>query len=243
MILNGKKVSLGTGVNGMIHPDYRNQGLYSELINVTAKADDTQGAIAYPHGTNQSSIKGHLNAGWRSLKKIFFYAVSDLKNFKEEESVKEINSFSALNCPDLSRPYNYTTYLEKDSAWLDWRFFQRPHKKYTALAYFNEVGLPIGYMVLAYYRSAVVSRCQIADYNANDPSVLSALLNGAKKMAANNKCNVLDLWLDDHSKELDFFKANQFKKTEEFYELLVFEKEGLIFDSNIKTVLADLDAV
>jgi RimJ/RimL family protein N-acetyltransferase len=242
-LVDGKQEYLcGVGVNGMIDNDYRNQGLYTDLMRtIINHKDENEMAVSYPHGLNRGSVLGHLKAGWELLKKPEFYKTTDLNSAKPEDHVREIRFFSGLQgFADLDA--GYASYFEKTAEWLDWRFFSRPHKTYDALAYFNAKGSVQGYAILGYYMGSL-SRCQLLDYRANDPRVLRALISGAKHTAAKRQCAELDLWLDDQSKELGLFKENGFHKTGEFYELMVFSKMGYTFNKGIKTVLADLDAV
>lgn len=243
-LISGKKRALvGVGVNGMVHPGYRNQGLYGDLISVAVQNDSSEAQVTYLHGNNRGTIKGHLNAGWRILKTMNFYAINLQSERVLSSAVKEIKSFVSLQQPELFVPIGYKSYMEKTAEWLDWRFLSRPHKTYSCFGYFDEAGKALGYMILSFYKSATVSRCQIADYNALNKTVLEDLLKYAKTKACDMSCDVLDLWLDDTSLELNFFSEQGFTRTDEFYELLVFDKEESIFEKNIKTVLADLDAV
>jgi RimJ/RimL family protein N-acetyltransferase len=242
-LVDGERSCLcGVGVNGMISSDYRNQGLYAELMRIIINhKDENEVAVSYPHGQNRGSVLGHLKAGWELLKKPEFYKTSALQAIKREENVREIFSFKELpGLADLDAGYH--SYFEKTAEWLEWRFFSRPHKTYDVLAYLDAHGNAQGYIILGYYKGTV-SRCQLLDYRANNNQILAALVKEAKNKAAERQCDELDLWLDDHSKELPLFMENGFHKTGEFYELMVFSKKGYKFDTGIKTVLADLDAV
>jgi RimJ/RimL family protein N-acetyltransferase len=239
-----QKYLCGVGVNGMIDDDYRNQGLYTELMRIIIRhKDENEVAVSYPHGLNKGSVLGHYKAGWTLLKKPEFYKTTDLQNVPAEKNVREIFSFAdqeAIN--DLLTPAGYASYFEKTPEWLEWRFFSRPHKNYHVLGYFDDSKKIKGYVILGYYKG-VVHRCQLLDYNALGNDVLKALINEAKRVATAQQCSELDLWLDDYSKELSLFREIGFGKTGEFYELLTFSKNEYNFDPGIKTVLADLDAV
>ena len=243
--INGKSSDAKIGVNGMIHQDYRNRGLYSKIIEIAVQQDDKEVlAIAYPHGTNKGSASGHAKAGWKLLKEIAFYATTSLNDFSIDEKVKKISSFIGINGIDeLVKSSNYSSYLARTKEWLNWRFFLRPHKKYEVIGYFDSVNHIQGYLVLGYYKNDVVNRCQILDYNAVNFDVLLSLLNKAKEIALTNQCSVLDLWLDEYSKELKFFKEHAFLKTDEYYSLFYFNNTSNTLDINIKTILSDLDAV
>ena len=245
MLVDGDiKQLCGVGVNGMIDNDYRNQGLYADLMRVIINnRHENDIAVSYPHGLNRGSAAGHYKAGWELLKKPEFYKTADLHNHSHNISVREI--FSFIDQPGMAElliPNGYASWFEKTPEWLQWRFFSRPHKKYHALAYIDASEKIKGYVILGYYKGAL-SRCQLLDYNACEDVILASLINGAKQMAVAQQCDELDLWLDDSSKDLPLFMKNGFNKTSEFYELLVFSKNGYNFDKSIKTVLADLDAV
>ena len=81
------------------------------------------------------------------------------------------------------------------------------------------------------------------DYKSESIEALALLVQGARQAAFQNECAVLDLWLDESSKDMDFFSKLSFKKTDEFYEMLCYNKEEINLNLSIKTVLADLDAV
>lgn len=233
------------GVNGMIHPNYRNRKLYSEIIRIAVENDDPEIlAIAYPHGRNKGSISGHINAGWNFLKKISFFATTDLTNVTINENIKEIQSFNEIeNIEELINASGYDSYTIRNKSWLNWRFFLRPHKKYNVIAFFDSPSTIKGYMVLGYYKNDVTTRCQILDYSFANTDVLDLLLNKAKQIAFNNECTILDLWLDQYSKELNFFENSNFLKTDEQYEFLYFNNTSNKLSTDIKTILSDLDAV
>lgn len=234
----------GVGVNGMIDDDYRNQGLYSELMRIIINyKTENEVAVSYPHGLNKGSVLGHYKAGWSLLKKPEFYKTTELGSGTPGKNIREIFSFADQpGMADLCATQGYASYFEKTPQWLDWRFFSRPHKTYTVLGYFDDAGNINGYVILGYYKGAT-HRCQVLDYNAKGKEALTALINGARAMAAARQCTELDLWLDDYCRELGLFRENGFHKTGEFYELLTFSKSDYKFDVTIKTVLADLDAV
>ena len=243
--INGKSSDAKIGVNGMIHQDYRNRGLYSKIIEIAVQQDDKEVlAIAYPHGTNKGSASGHAKAGWKLLKEIAFYATTSLNDFSIDEKVKKISSFTGINGIDeLVKLSNYSSYIARTKEWLNWRFFLRPHKKYEVIGYFDSANNIQGYLVLGYYKNDIVNRCQILDYNSLNFEILLSLLNNAKQIALTNQCSVLDLWLDEYSKELMFFEEQAFFKTDEHYSLFYFNNTNNKLDINIKTILSDLDAV
>jgi len=244
-LIDGRKSYIcGVGVNGMIDSDYRNQGLYADLMRVIINSkDENDVAVSYPHGLNKGSVAGHYKAGWKLLKKAEFYKATDLHQRAQDTNVREI--FSFIDQPGIDQllaTNAYASYFERTPAWLQWRFFSRPYKKYNALAYFDAAGKIKGFVILGYYKGSM-NRCQLLDYNAMDDGIRLSLINSAKQMAGEKQCDELDLWQDDFADDLAFFGQNHFNKTGEFYELLVFSKKGYNFDKNIKTTLADLDAV
>jgi predicted acetyltransferase len=243
-VFDSKTYLCGIGVNGMVNSNYRNQGLYAEVIAAAMQNDDTEGIfLTYLHGANIGTIKGHYATGWTTLKKVFFYSTNQLHVNEVESNIREIYAFSDIkNVEKMLVPKGYNAYNKRTAKWFDWRFFSRPHKKYNVLASFNAADELQGYIILGYYRGSI-SRCQILDYNAETNAVLTALINATKQLAQKQECSIVDLWLDDYSLEMETFKRNDFTKTEEYYEVLTTSRTNFNIDIKLKTVLADLDAV
>ena len=82
--------------------------------------------------------------------------------------------------------------VEKDSAWMNWRFCRRPGAPYTVYAALGGGGWA-GYVILKRWQEPDGYRkAHIVDLHAADEAVLTDLIRAAESYAAG--CNELNLW-------------------------------------------------
>jgi hypothetical protein len=136
---------------------------------------------------------------------------------------------------ELSKEFNFL----RTNDWLNWRFEGRPHKRYSYLKISGEDS--DSYMVLGYYEGKGIKRCQILDFRTNNINVFNILLSSAENIAKNEKCDILDLMIYDSSDYTVILKKSNFKKTEEYYELLIYSNNHTNF--KIEPLLGDFDCV
>jgi len=245
-INSGEKMLSGLGVNGMVGKDYRRQGLYADLMQIALSAENTTSFYySFPHSSNIGTIKGHKNAKWKSLKKLFFYEKRNLERFSSLNSI-ELDSFDALKEIDFHLfQKSKHVFFYRSAEWLAWRFLERPHKKYNIIATFDKSSDITGYMVLGYYHNANnIIRCQIVDYGAQNSASLDDMIKKAQSIALDNNAQIIDLIMDQYSGDLPVFLTGGYSNTDESYEMFTFSKnEEIVVPVEIKTVLGDFDAV
>ena len=242
-VLDGEMRLGGLGVNGMVLKDYGRKGLYSRLINIGLEKENYQDrfAFSFPHGTNTGSVKCHYNSNWSDLDRIHFYS-EDKTNFsiKFIDNVKEIKNTAIIDFNSFNKEKRF--YFNKSNDWLTWRFVNRPYKKYTIIGNYESDNYISGYVVLGFYRSKNnITRCQIIDYGIQNANILKNLLIKAENIAVESNVDILDLIISDHSDDLTVFLNKQFKKSEEFYYLLVFPNHKSSKTKYINALLGDFD--
>lgn len=245
-VLNGEKISGGLGINGMIIKNYRKKGLYSKLMDIGLKKENYEKnlAFSFPHGANINSIKGHYNNNWSILNKTYFYfknkASFSIINTDNVKEIDYLNDLTKINFDLFNIGKQFYFYKSKD--WLSWRFINHPHKNYIIIGHYDSDDIINGYMVLGFYQAKNnIIRCQIIDYGIKNMDILKNLLIKAENVALENNADLLDLIISDHSDDLNVFLNSQFKKSEEFYELLIFPKHNLSNNLNINVLLGDFD--
>jgi hypothetical protein len=90
----------------------------------------------------------------------------------------------------LSRGFAFC--IEKNAAWMNWRFFERPDSPYTAFAIVNDSRLN-GYVVLKRWTEPDgYTKAHIVDFHALDNETACELIAAAESYAEG--CGEIDLW-------------------------------------------------
>lgn len=91
---------------------------------------------------------------------------------------------------EAARPLDF--YLEKSAAWMNWRYFGRPHNPYSVYTY-SPGGVLRGYVALKRWQDPDGYRkAHIIDLHALDEEAFDQLLAGAESYAQG--CNELNVW-------------------------------------------------
>jgi len=244
-VLNGIRKLGGLGINAMILKEYGRRGLFSRLMDIGLEKENYNKdrlAFSFPHWANIGSVKGHYKSGWSDLdRNHFYYKDKTSISIKSIDCVREVSNTAIIDFNLFKKGKMF--YFDKTNDWLTWRFTNRPNRKYIILGNYESDNYINGYMVLVFYRSKNnVTRCQIVDYGIKNANILRNLLIKAENIAVKGNADVLDIMLSDHSDDLDVFLNNRFKKSDEFYHLLVFPNHNLSSRKNINALLGDFDA-
>lgn len=117
----------------------------------------------------------------------------------------------AKKCEVSNRIYEFTAFTEeyetisrgmsqihvfiktRKAEFLNWRFFQKPGYHYKGFEYIDD--RKRGYIVVDTYEENCIKQLQIVDLIADSKDILKELLQYAKNLATEWKCDVIKLWL------------------------------------------------
>jgi len=167
LLINDEPVKACLSVDTMIHPDYRNQGLFTELANETYQTVISKGVrlvYGFPNGNSYHGFTKCL--GWTGLGKVVMWQkeIDTLHNLKFNwRRIKRVNQFA----DDWNTKYAITVPRTKD--FLNWRFVLNPRVHYAKFI------LSEGYCVLKIYER----KGHIVDMVAHDEAIMIELLHCA----------------------------------------------------------------
>jgi len=242
---DGNAVVGGLAVNGFINPGYEGLGLYTGLISEGLNNESYSRSVAFsfPHQLNLASIKGHLKSGWLPFIKMSFIEIVIDGNEKSSGRVDQLNDPMDLSeidfaCVNLAAKLSFP----RDYSELAWRYVSRPDKQYSYLAV--AAGEGTGYMVLAYYTTREGNRrCQVADYRYSTLTALKHLIEEARFVAANKKCQVLDVLINPACECYEIYRNCGFVGRNEGYDLMTFSENPLQLGQDALVTFGDFDVV
>lgn len=229
VVFGARRYPASLSVNGMTHPDYARQGLYSEVIARALKRQQELGcriSLSFPTSANVNSTKGHLKIGWRRLAPLHFFSKPlsgpERKSAPRASALDRFDPSHDARIEAFLRKYEF--HLTRSSRFLNWRFVERPHVKYHILG-LQDGGVFSGYAVCKLFEDPLKkeTRLHIVDFAYDEPRHLEELLQAAENLAAEKRAGLVDLWhFDAASPELALLKARGFGRTERLNEVLVF---------------------
>jgi len=174
----------GEAVWAAVHPDYRKQGIFTELGFYTL--NDIRNEIPVCTGfPNIYAIEGHLKVGWHffdiPLLKLNINNRFNKKNntqIHKSEFGREFDEFWTRISKD------YPNIVIRDASYLNYRYFQKPIDYEIRVVRDEEI---LGFVVLKKY----FDKSHIVDILAIDDEVLSELLSASINFAVNNKSKTL----------------------------------------------------
>jgi hypothetical protein len=214
-----KKVGV-IGVNGFINPDYTGLGLYTQLITESLKdiLKSHELAFSLPHSENIASIKGHLNSGWKLVKKLDFY----VKYINLKDNIPSNKNINVIDIPALRNfDFNYSrgSYLIKSYDWLNWRFNRRPNKQYNTLVYTLSDTIK-GYVIYTLYIDKDGNtRCQVADYEYIEKTIFVQLLENLCFIGSENNYQTIEFLVNEEYSDTKILKDLSFIKKNESYHM------------------------
>lgn len=240
---NQNKIIGKLAVNGMINKNYTKRGLYSILIQEISKSENRKHKLlfSFPHGDNKPSSKGHLNANWNFNQRCYFYSKKNMKLNKVDEELlsQSVESLQELDFTKFNIGKEF--YFCRNYEWINWRYSQRPKKKYYYLISRDENGSIYGYMILGIFENRLARRCQIVDFLSLDDYSFNDLLKLSENVALKEKCSILDIMISEFAHETQILTNYGFMKTNEYYELLIYG--NTVTSMIINPLLGDFDAV
>lgn len=197
--------------NGMIDPDCRGGKLFVKLekfaINEEKKKDMDM-LLGVP---NRNIFRSHLKAGLQVIGNLDFIGKFSFK--RENHHCSKIDAFN----PDfyklqqrISQESNFM--ILKDSAYLNWRYVQRPDRDYQIYAAMNDNNIT-GWIVISFFNEGNYLKTHIVDILAINYSSFKELVKCAEGLSIER--HELNCWQVDHSMYYAWFKKVNFFSTTE----------------------------
>ena len=207
--LNKKKIKCFRPQNVLIERNYRNYGIFNNLVLKSNKIIDKNAGISFP---NDKSFKAFKNNGWNYKYEVNLYEKNIIKkNIQTKYKYKKINSFSSIheNLWKLQIRNEYDIFPSK--AYLNWRYFKKPNVKFECFEYYCQDSLR-GFFILKKYLN-IGHICQIV----GDKKYFKDNLKFIENYFANNKVNKISMWSDKkNNKTLRYSKFNRKELEENF---------------------------
>jgi len=174
----------GEAVWAAVHPDYRKQGIFTELGFHTFSniRNDIPICTGFP---NIYAINGHLKSGWH------FFDIPLLKlNIKSRLNKKDN---TIIHKGEFGKEFDkfwmrisgdYSNIVVRDASYLNYRYFRKPVDYEFRVIRDEEI---LGYVVLKKY----FDKSHIVDILAIDDAILSELITASISFAINNRSKIL----------------------------------------------------
>ena len=180
----------------LVLKEYRNQGIFKEIMRFAIKDLKEKGYEAIYGFANNNSLPGFLGLGFRNMCRIYIFfqilcyinvfqnkikkfpgtklvgksidSLTKLKTFKEynlyniEESNLDDIDFSRVEKYILNS-YTNKIYQNKSKSYLNWKFNDRPYKKYRIIIVHKEQSI-IGLFVVNIEERDYLKACSIIEY-------------------------------------------------------------------------------
>ena len=213
----GRIVNGSCSIAMIVHPKYQNKGLIkfvADKLFEEASKRNIEFIYGYP---NSNAYEIHkkifnyedINMQSLYLKKINYnikLAKENFKIVKKKKFEKKINRlFENANS-------QYKVSLKRDYKYLNWRYSDRPDKKYHLFVFYKDNEI-VGYSILKLYKEKNILRGHMIDlfYNIKFKGLFKCIILHSYKFFKNKKCTEMTLWLQGDQKAQLELKNLKFK--------------------------------
>jgi len=199
---NKKKIKCFRPQNVLTDRDYRNYGIFNNLVIKSNKLIDKNFGISFP---NDKSFKAFKNNKWSNKYKINLYK----KNLSKKRIVtkfkyKKIDLFLDAHENIWRDNIKNECDVFPSKSYLNWRYFKKPNVKYNCFEYFDNNILK-GFFILKFYFN-IGHICQII----GDKKYFKDNLQFIENYFINNKVDKISLW--SGKKNNNILKSLKFNK-------------------------------
>tara|TARA_B100001540_G_C15768813_1_gene625317 strand:- start:636 stop:1613 length:978 start_codon:yes stop_codon:yes gene_type:complete len=217
--IKNKYVLSGCSIAMMIKPEWQNKGLIKfvgDKVFQDLKMKKVKLVYGYP---NLRAHDLHIKFwNYENLIKQYTYIL-------KTKSTYTPSKFNAVEIKKFDKNYdifwkknkkNYKAILDRNSKFLNWRYFNRPDKKYYCFKIIDSKQSNLGYFVLKIYKYKNVKKIHIVDLfikklKTNDLiSICQTILNVIHKKKLNQ--SEISFWLNGDKNLVNAFKFFGFKK-------------------------------
>jgi len=217
-----------------VHPDYRKQGIFTELGFHTL--NDIRNEIPVCTGfPNIYAITGHLKTGWHFFDiPLLKLSIKNKPNINENTVVhkgefgKEFDEFWKQISKD------YSNIVVRDAAYLNYRYLHKPVDYEFRVIRDKEV---LGFVVLKKY----FDKSHIVDIFAIDDAILSELLSASINFAIENKSKILSCIMMKDGFYYDSLLSNGFDDKERRLFIYHINRDGFKMPKDFFITMGDWD--
>lgn len=207
--VNGLLVDGWWCTNVMTHPEYQQRGLFTQMGRYCLSAEESFRSRLSLGVPNQNAYPGHMRVGWKMVSDLEFVAKFSFRN--SPCLSKEVSAFDARVDGMLGQVGEHTNFMvSKDHHFLNWRYPQRPDKKYR-LFVFEDANDVSGYMILKYFDDNGYRKTHILDIMACSEEAFDDLILAAERCALGR--DELNCWQVTPSIYKGLFAHNGFVPT------------------------------
>jgi GNAT superfamily N-acetyltransferase len=207
------------GLDLMIHPDYKGQGLYIPLI---AGAEDQcrrnrlQLEYGFPNG--RSYLLMTRRFGWKDIARISILykklqgESSGLLLSKGAYEICQIEEFGDdVDLLWYKAKGEYNTIVPRTKEFLNWRYVERPGVNYTKYVSRESNGQLTGYIILKIFSDGTKMRGHIIDiFSLNDKEIMRGLIKRSLDYFVENGIKNISCWMQDNYHYDDVLKEEGF---------------------------------
>ncbi|MDD5218430.1 MAG: GNAT family N-acetyltransferase [Candidatus Omnitrophica bacterium] len=180
-------------------PEYRGFGIYHTMSRLTR---DYLEKPVFPFNfafPNEKSYTGFVKMGWKPLFRIPLWILSEVDALQAPPVIAKVSAVRRFDASTdaiwRAHVRNFDFAVERDAAYLNWRYFARPLAKYFAFRL--TLGKEALVMVLKYYDREDGTRwahvCDLFQSGVNAELAISAV-GHAIKFAQENRCRFVSCW-------------------------------------------------
>ncbi len=207
--VNGQVIGGSWCTNVMTHPEYQGRGLFTQMGRHCLSGEESFGSRLSLTVPNQNAYPGHMRVGWKVVSDLTFIAKFSFRNSPCRS--KEVSAFDARVDELIGHVAKHTNFMvSKDHCFLNWRYGQRPDKKYR-LFIFEDANSVAGYMILKYFDDNGYKKTHILDIMACSEEAFDDLILTAERCALGR--DELNCWQVLPSIYKKHFAANGFVPT------------------------------
>lgn len=195
--------------NVMTHPEHQGKGLFTQMGRYCIANEEKYGSKLVLGVPNQNAYRGHMKVGWRHISDLVFIAKFTFRN--KPFISREIPIFDTRIDTFLHEVAKHANFMVvKDRKFLNWRYPQRPDKKYK-LFIFERNGNIDGYMILKHFDANNYKKTHILDIMAQSKEAFDDLILAAEYHTIGR--DELNCWQIKHSIYEKYFADNCFVET------------------------------
>lgn len=202
--VEGKPIKACLSVDTMVHPDYRNKGIFADLGNETYEVAAREGAKFVYGFPNSNSYRGFTERlSWSGFGNMSVWQKDiledDICDLPITGDVRQIERFedNIIRLWEKVRQ-DYPIIVPRTKDFLNWRFVLNPAVNYMKFVFLGNEHELLGYTVLKIYQTPVETKGNIVDMlTVNDEEVITRLLNRSYRYFINQGINTLSCWCQD----------------------------------------------
>lgn len=170
----------------MVHPGWRRKGLFSALVRACEREAWARGAAFILTMPNERSAPGFSRLGWTDLGDRPLFVKATLPALGSSGSAREVREVprDVANLVDRHRARFPSLMLARPQAWWEWRYSDRPGRRYAFVEIRDSRGELHAFAVGTVRRINWIPVGFLLDFLADSPEQLPSLFSGLSRIMA-----------------------------------------------------------